>query len=254
MANLSITRSVVNGVVFTQTQNETQMSDIETFVNTTKLTGTDNIQAGSILTANIAANAITSSLLAANAVGTSAIADSAITTAKIAANAVTAAKLDTAIVDNSTIAISSNQLIVKDAGITQAKLAPRATGTSVAAGGVATSLSCGSFANTSSSYIDVTNLSVTITTTGRPVMVSLIADGGTSGFNYMASGAGVLTVKYLNSTTATTLAEYSVFDITPGTAPVIDYVVAGTYTYKIQTKANDNAGHVYYMKLVAFEL
>lgn len=57
--------------------------------------------------------------------------------------------------------------------------ATRATGTSVGTGGVAISASSGNF-TTTGSLVNVTNLSVTIVTSGRPVSITLIPDGTTT--------------------------------------------------------------------------
>lgn len=83
-------------------------------------------------------------------------------------------------VDNSTIEIASNNLQIKDHGVTQVKLASRTTGSTVAAGGVAVSSSSGAYSTTSNINQPVTNLSVTITTTGRPVQILLQSDNAES--------------------------------------------------------------------------
>jgi len=88
----------------------------------------------------------TTSVIGSGAIDGDKIASNAITTTKIDNNAVTAAKINTSAigsglvggggsaisvnVDNSTVEISSNQIIVKDDGITQAKIAPAAIGVS----------------------------------------------------------------------------------------------------------------------------
>lgn len=70
-------------------------------------------------------------------------------------------------VDSSTIEISSDTLQVKNAGITRIKQA------SV---GEIISASCGTFSTTSSLSVNITNLSVTIVTTGRPVIIGFRHD------------------------------------------------------------------------------
>lgn len=82
MPQLSITRTVKNGTVFTQQQNETQCSDIESFINTTKIDST-NIQSGGIATSNYAAGSVDNTALAQNAVTNAKIADNAVTNAKL---------------------------------------------------------------------------------------------------------------------------------------------------------------------------
>lgn len=131
------------------------------------------------------------------------------------------------------------------------------------------SASSGTFTTTSGSYVDVTNLTVTITTTGRPVFIGIISDG---------DAVQLLTIGEQSTTTnaatsihllrgATVIAGYSYITTAVGStsvggyagAPIfaIDIITAGTYTYKVQVKAT-GAGtvtsYVQYAKLVAFEL
>jgi len=81
MPVLAITRSVQNGTTFTQAQNETQCSDVETFLNTTRIDST-NIQSGGLATANYATGSVDTAALGSSAVTTVKIADAAVTQAK----------------------------------------------------------------------------------------------------------------------------------------------------------------------------
>jgi hypothetical protein len=139
----------------------------------------------------------------------------------------------------------------------------RATGTTVAAGGVAISASSMGFNTASSTYVDVSNLSVTITTSGRPVKVMLIADG--SGFvSYVgalkiASGAAS-NIKFLRGSTdigqMDCFTSHQFIDLPPGSFAQVDDVAAGTYTYKVQVRVSSSSDQadVAYCKLVAYEL
>ena len=142
-------------------------------------------------------------------------------------------------------------------------------------GGLAVSASSGSFSTTSTTYVNVTNLSVTITTSGRPVSVGLVDDGTLSGggggvtiTNSSPSSAGsgsilrngttfvafplFLTAYPLTTSPSTVLA-------LPGSAiSTLDFVTAGTYTYIFQAKAGTSPTtgtnvNVYYVKLFAYE-
>lgn len=159
-------------------------------------------------------------------------------------------------VDNSTIEVSSNSIRVKDAGVTQAKLASRATGTTVGAGGVAVSSSSSTFSTTASTYDNVTNLNITITTTGRPVIIKAIPDGGnTEATCGPVGGSGSW---QLNNVTTGSFwlgldTGSSVFS--PGRIQTIDFPTAGTYNYKLLVKANSSNSYLcQYTKLIAYEL
>jgi hypothetical protein len=133
----------------------------------------------------------------------------------------------------------SGTLEIPNQGVTQAMLAPRTTGSTVAAGGYATSASCG---NASVGHVGLTpipNFSVTITTTGRPVVVGFISDGSTTnsvmGLNTSASSDTAVFVIKRGSTAIVTNTIESTgpvqFTIPPSSMLYIDTVAAGTYTY-----------------------
>jgi hypothetical protein len=146
------------------------------------------------------------------------IASSAVTTAKINANAVTRAKLE--------------------------------------AVGQQVSSSSGTDSITASSYTDVTNLSVSITTTGRPVVAQLIGSGSATAFVGLVGTEGA--VQLLRG--ATTVDEQSIAvnssgRYPPGSFQFFDTPGAGTYTYKIQGKVVVGTSVDFYnLKLVVREL
>lgn len=241
--NIAITRSIVDGTVFTAAQNNTQCTDIETFINTTKLTG-DNIQAGAITVTELGTGAVTSAKILAGAVGTAALASSAVTTAIIADSNVTTAK-------------------IADGNVTQAKRV---------ALGQQVSSSCGNFSTTSTSAVNVTNLSVTITTTGRPVYLGLISDGSGNGnpayVNVTNTGSSncSTTVGFHNGSAfvgsiglianSGTLGSTSIAS-TPATSfHHIDTPSASTITYtvKMLTSSGSTTATMNFAKLIAYEL
>lgn len=156
--------------------------------------------------------------------------------------------------------------------IAQGNLALRTTGTTVGAGGVALSASSAAFSTTSNSPTSVTNLSVTITTTGRPVFVGLVADGSVgnqSSIGCSNSGSAVTFVRsffdILNG--ATTILEYilstggaSSTDLqifVPSSAlSTISFPSAGTYTFSVKIYSNTvtQTSLVTYSKLIAYEI
>lgn len=161
---------------------------------------------------------------------TGGIANLAVTAGKIAADAVTTAK-------------------ILDANVTKAKLV--AVGQQIAATG-------GAFVTSSSSRVDVTGLSVSITTSGRPVIVGVVS-GDTASFGFTLDAAASATVAIMRDAT-------DIFDVGynfPANFAMglsiltIDAPTAGTYTYKVQTAVTLSAGNVTFAagtKIFAFEL
>lgn len=148
----------------------------------------------------------------------------------------------------------------------------RTTGSTVGIGGVAISASCGSFSTTTGGSVPVTNLSVTITTSGRPVQLMLIDDGSVSGGSYIASIAINIalqttetlfslyrgTTQLTNQLLSLSGASSFIFGIYEPSSIInfVDIVGAGTYTYTLQTgnlTANTQS-QVLFAKLVAYEL
>lgn len=128
------------------------------------------------------------------------------------------------------------------------------------------SSSCGAFSTTSAGFVDVTNLSVTITTTGRPIFIGLIPDGtsggGTGAQFGVTSGAatnfhGVITIN-----DGSTPIAYFDYQIQGGTGtklitpmPYTVYPVAGgTLTFKVQLEAISSTVNMNYYKLIAYEM
>lgn len=168
---------------------------------------------------------ITSTQLNDSAVTTNKIADSAVTTLKIADANVTTVK-------------------ILNANVTRPKLV---------AVGEQVSNSSGSFTTTSTSYVDVTNLSVTLTTTGRPVILNIQPDGLATAATSVTAGS-TMTHKYVRAST-----DISIWRTTSGELPMgalfIDANLgAGTYTYKVQVLVSGGTGAVTNMRLVAYEL
>jgi hypothetical protein len=124
------------------------------------------------------------------------------------------------------------------------------------------STSCGAFATSSLAPVDVTNLSVTITTTGRPVYLALVPDG-------TANASGLQVVDVDSSVgiqifrDATSIGYWSIggsaaagFAIPASAIQILDPVAAGTYAYKVQAWRAAGTGNVGVnrSKLAAFEL
>src|ERR1019366_2914921 len=139
--------------------------------------------------------------------------------------------------------------IVVGGQVTTADIAANAvTQAKRAALGQQVSSSCGTFTTTSGSLTNVTNLSVTITTTGRPVQLALQAASGTTGLFGGVQSAGseqtviAFTTALLRAGSAIATYRFDMelgqgygreFDISPAAMNYIDVVGAGTYTYTI---------------------
>lgn len=156
----------------------------------------------------------------------------------------------------------------------------RASGTPTeGVGGICTATST-DFTTTSATPVSVTNASVTLTTSGRPIM--LVIGSGISGFGFFAIQPSNSAVRYgglvtvLNSTNtsqvgsfaygaqvATASAGVIVNYQVPASFSCIDYQAAGTYTYIVQlagfakTSTNTNTtftAEASFITLMAYEL
>lgn len=251
MPVITITKSYADGTVLFESDLDNIKDDIENFLNVTKIND-DNIQnAGITGSTKLVDASVTSAKIASAAVSTSKIDDSAVTTAKIADANVTTAK-------------------IADANVTTAKLADGAvTAAKRAALNYQLSASSGLFVSAlTATDQDVTNLSVTITTSGRPVILHVVPDGTT---NLCSMGgedvAGLVNfvIKIIETSGSTTIARIlhkhqTETGFNPGQVGAGGIIgfhapAAGTYTYKVQVEGSaSNNFRVYYCKLVAYEL
>lgn len=150
-----------------------------------------------------------------------------------------------------------------DLSVTTAKLVDGSvTPVKKSALGQQLSSSSGSFTTTSASFVDVTNLSVTITCTGRPVFVGIIFDGNQSLnpsiLTCTSAGSAGLTLQILrdNTTTVCSMQVSSNISLFP-TNPflnTVDIVSAGTYAYKVQLARIGTNATLSNVKLIAYEL
>jgi predicted small secreted protein len=154
---------------------------------------------------------VTSAKILNGTIATVDIADSAVETAKLANGAVTSAKMAATY----TISVSNSS----------------------------------SYITTSTTYEDVTNLAASITTTGKPVIVTVVPDADPSYIEIAkgASGAARAQIKLVRgSTDVKSLylgeADGAATDIffPPGAISFIDTPTAGAHNYKIQALVNLN--------------
>lgn len=263
MPTFTMTKNYSDGNVLTEAMLDAMKSSTETFLNTTKIDG-DNIQTGGVPTAAIADSAVTAAKIATAAIGDG-LTGGAGTAIAIASSAAgdglaLASGVLSVNVDDSTIETNADTLRVKDSGITTAKINDNAvTQAKRAALGQQVSSSSGAFSTGATSPTDVTNLSVSITTTGRPVFIAMIS-GSTSTSAFLNPTNGTGNIYFLRD--STTIGKYACSDdatdaIAMASTPFfIDVPSSGTYTYKIQAAMSGAGGTigVENFKLIAFEL
>ena len=136
--------------------------------------------------------------------------------------------------------------------------------TNLPAVGQQLSASCGDFSNGGSGFVDVPNLTVTLTTSGRPIVVALQPSGvapaaglqsshvkstSYARFRFLRDGASI---SDCNGPGASGSSEAVI--ATPSSFHALDVPGAGTYTYKFQVDPGTVAIRVYEAKLIAYEL
>jgi hypothetical protein len=144
--------------------------------------------------------------------------------------------------------------------ITNAQIAPTAAieRSKLGALGQQISASCGAFTAYTSVFVSVTNLSVTLTTTGRPVFLTLIGANNTSNTG-MTVANEVLTYAFVRDggrLTNQVVQPPTSNNCSANTLTYIDPVAAGTYVYTFQVKSSVGSNQIVIngFKLVAFEL
>lgn len=262
MPTLTIPRNYSDSSVLTEAQLDAAFDSVETLLNTTLL-DSSNLATGAVDSDELASNSVTAAKIATSVAG------DGLTGGGGSALAVN--------VDGSTIEISSDTVQVKDGGVSTAKIASGAvTQAKRAALGQQISSSSSIFSSTSTSKTDVTNLTVTITTTGRAVRLELVGDGsGNPSYVATANASGVDTasssLSFIRGSTNISEQRFGgqpvggntsgrIFYYPPSMFQHVDVPAAGTYTYKIQSDSDIGSSggtittYVYYCKLVAYEL
>lgn len=271
MPTLTTTKTYADGDILFESDLDQIRTDIETFLNVTKIDD-DNIQdSGITASTKLLDGTITAAKLGTDSVITTKIADDAVTAAKLADSAVvTASIVDSSVTAAKLASDSVTTVKILDANVTTAKLADGAvTAAKKAALGQQISSSSGTFSTTSTSLVDVTNLTVTITTAGRPVWLGLISDGSGNTAQLVANAASDTAVggsfEFFRDSTSisrttmntTNAASSTLMQITLPCSSLwhIDVPSSGTYTYKLQASATTgDTLTVQRCKLVAYEL
>jgi len=123
----------------------------------------------------------------------------------------------------------------------------------------------GAFSTSSGSMVDVTNLTVTLTTSGRPVLLILQPDGTNLGYigpSKAASATADMILRFARG--GVRICDWDIALAATGSTGVVsqigptvflDVVAAGTYTYKVQASGTTGStATVANCVLVAFEL
>jgi hypothetical protein len=122
------------------------------------------------------------------------------------------------------------------------------------------SASCGFYHSTTGGGA-VTNMSVTITTSGRPVMLSIQNDGS-GNQSYISTTGNTNASIYLNFYRGATMLNNNYYTtpigsstaVVPANLQFMDVVGAGTYTYTFQITTSSSNLEAFYLVLVAYEL
>lgn len=173
--------------------------------------------------------------------------------------------------------IGSASYVIPPLGVTTAKIAANAvTRAKLQAVGQQSSSSSGSFTTTSTSFVDVTNLSVSITTTGRPVIVMVIDDGANTSqsligcqtafgvaaitasciFTIIRDAAGTPVSIYTSSLQISGASSTVIGIFQPVNIIYMDVPSAGAHTYKVgaETGGANMVASLKLARLVAYEL
>lgn len=164
---------------------------------------------------------------------------------------------------------SNDEYRIKDSGISASHFADNSvTGPKMTSVNYSLSASSGNYNSNdmTSSWNNVTNLSVSITSTGRPIHIMLISDGSgnpakVEGYaqstfityiRFLRNGSEVMLSQIESASTGGVgvfiSGDTQLFHIETGLG-------AGTYTYSVQVKSTSNTNTwVKYFKLVAYEL
>lgn len=168
---------------------------------------------------------------------------------QVKADGITGTMLSSNVVDDFTLEQTGTTLNIKDDGVTTDKIADDAvTQAKLGAANIVESTAASAFFSTSTSYTDITNLSVSITTTGRPVVIVLQPSTSdsriscSSSSNATPSWSCYFRVLRGSTNVGTNFVSYqypdnasdTVVGLPGSVVHVVDTPSAGTYTYKVQ--------------------
>jgi hypothetical protein len=129
------------------------------------------------------------------------------------------------------------------------------------------SSSSGFFSTSSTTFVNVTNLSVTLTTTGRPVMLMFQPDGSvnSASLGFVGTYGSTVSFQLLRDGTAINTSSFNWYDgavstivnfyVPPGGLNYLDTgASSGSHTYQLQVKTTSNTANAIWIVMVAYEL
>jgi hypothetical protein len=210
-----------------------------------------NFSALQVLTATRLNTDLNAAYARANELPGDCVTDETITSAKILNGTIVSADIANATIVNANISTS--------AAIASSKLA--------APNLIVSSTNSGDFSTTSTSFVDVTNVTASITTTGKPVIITFYGDDATNACRFGLNSPASLNTngeyKLLRGATQVGLTAISLSGASGDLSRVDPCGIvsfydpappAGTYTYKLQAKANFGAIYAGYVKMLVREL
>ena len=223
----------------------TYSSVAETYIFTSSTLTPANLDAGSVILRNLTMGSNGITLQAPNSLGS----DYSITLPPLPSSTMALTITSSGIMGEANF--SGAQLTAGT--VTQAAAAIKTTGTTATAGNVAISSSSGSFSTSSNVPVNVTNLSVTITSLGNPIEVWLQPDGANTAtlatIPITTGAAGTMLLSISESLTSTEvvfqlgmIGALGEFPMGTNSAPscirFLSIVGAGTRTYNVAVEAS----------------
>lgn len=252
MSTLTLTKNYADSTILFADDFDVWLTELETFINTTKLTD-DNIQdAGLTASTIIADSTISTSLIASSAITAAKIADDTVISTNITAANVTTAKLATDAVTTAKLAADAvTTAKITDSVITRSKFYT-ANYTSATQSPNPSTVSATTTATT------VAGLTATITTSGKPVEIRVFpttplstTQPGSFSYTHDSTNSIYPIIEVLRDSTVVLSAA---IDRTLGSletvstsylatiGPIIDTPSAGTYTYYVKFRNNSATG------------
>lgn len=213
---------------------------------------------------------ITATQIANNTITASQIANATITTTQISASAgITGSQLANTTITSTQLASNAvTTAKITDQNVTQAKMQLRGVSATGAAGDFAISTVCTSFGTSSTSFVDVTNLTVDLTTLGNPIYCQIVSRGGANDSSIAGarvSTTGNISVYLQFVANGTTIARFrwqrpgattsDLLMVGPTVSAFYASASASTYTIKVQAAVDSGSQfQLDHLQFIAYEI